>query len=112
MAFTAGIKIDAYEILSLLGAGGMGEVYRARDSVLKRDVAIKVLPSFVSSQVFGCPILRAFCERWDTTALPPRPFPRTFCYPTLRKKREGWGTRSPVTRAGSFGPGPDKRPSV
>jgi len=70
MAFTAGIKIDAYEILSLLGAGGMGEVYRARDSVLKRDVAIKVLPSFVSSQVFGCPILRAFCERWDTTALP------------------------------------------
>jgi serine/threonine protein kinase len=48
MALTAGIKIDAYEIVSLLGAGGMGEVYRARDSVLKRDVAIKVLPSFVS----------------------------------------------------------------
>jgi serine/threonine protein kinase/Tol biopolymer transport system component len=48
MAFTAGTKIDAYEILSLLGAGGMGEVYRARDSGLKRDVAIKVLPSFVS----------------------------------------------------------------
>jgi eukaryotic-like serine/threonine-protein kinase len=48
MAFTAGIKIDAYEILSLLGAGGMGEVYRARDSALKRDVAIKVLPAFVS----------------------------------------------------------------
>ena len=48
MAFTAGMKIDAYEILSLLGAGGMGEVYRARDSALKRDVAIKVLPSFVS----------------------------------------------------------------
>jgi eukaryotic-like serine/threonine-protein kinase len=48
MAFTAGIKIDAYEILSLLGTGGMGEVYRARDSALKRDVAIKVLPAFVS----------------------------------------------------------------
>jgi len=48
MAFTAGMKIDAYEILSLLGAGGMGEVYRARDSALKRDVAIKVLPAFVS----------------------------------------------------------------
>ena len=44
MAFTAGLKIDAYEILSLLGTGGMGEVYRARDSALKRDVAIKVLP--------------------------------------------------------------------
>jgi len=112
MAFTAGIKIDAYEILSLLGAGGMGEVYRARDSVLKRDVAIKVLPSFVSSQVFGCPILSRFLRKVGYHCSAPRPFPRTFCYPTLRKKREGWGTRSSVTRAGSFGPGPDKRPSV
>ena len=48
MALTAGTNLDSYEILGLLGAGGMGEVYRARDSVLKREVAIKVLPSFVS----------------------------------------------------------------
>jgi serine/threonine protein kinase/Tol biopolymer transport system component len=48
MPLTAGTKLDGYEILGLLGAGGMGEVYRARDSVLKRDVAIKVLPAFVS----------------------------------------------------------------
>ena len=48
MPLAAGTKLDSYEILSLLGAGGMGEVYRARDSVLKREVAIKVLPSFVS----------------------------------------------------------------
>jgi len=41
----AGTKIDEFEIISLLGAGGMGEVYRARDTQLRRDVAIKVLPS-------------------------------------------------------------------
>src|SRR5262245_13932561 len=45
MPLAAGSRVGPYEILSLLGTGGMGEVYRARDPRLCRDVAIKVLPS-------------------------------------------------------------------
>jgi Tol biopolymer transport system component len=41
---TPGTRLDAYEVLALIGAGGMGEVYRARDTKLNRDVALKVLP--------------------------------------------------------------------
>jgi eukaryotic-like serine/threonine-protein kinase len=44
MAVTPGSRIGPYDIIGTLGAGGMGEVYRARDAWLQRDVAIKVLP--------------------------------------------------------------------
>jgi serine/threonine protein kinase len=44
MMLVAGSKLGPYEILSAIGAGGMGEVYRAHDGRLNRDVAIKVLP--------------------------------------------------------------------
>lgn len=45
MPLTPGMKIGAYEIRGTIGAGGMGEVYRARDTTLGRDVALKILPA-------------------------------------------------------------------
>src|SRR5690349_6338275 len=48
MPIAAGTRLGPYEIIGALGAGGMGEVYRARDSRLGRDVAIKVLPAHMA----------------------------------------------------------------
>jgi serine/threonine protein kinase len=49
MAFSRGSRLGPYEIVSPLGAGGMGEVYRARDTRLGRSVAVKVLPPAFSA---------------------------------------------------------------
>src|SRR3954447_14752440 len=49
MPLSAGTRVGPYEVVSLLGAGGMGEVYRARDTKLNRDVAIKVLPELFAA---------------------------------------------------------------
>jgi serine/threonine protein kinase/Tol biopolymer transport system component len=59
MALTAGTRLGPYEIVAPLGAGGMGEVYRARDTRLGREVAVKVLPANLSSN----PSLRQRLER-------------------------------------------------
>lgn len=49
MPLAPGTRLGCYEVLSPLGAGGMGEVYRAHDTKLKRQVAIKILPPSVSA---------------------------------------------------------------
>ena len=49
MALTAGTRLGPYEVTAQIGVGGMGEVYRATDTKLKRDVAVKVLPATLAA---------------------------------------------------------------
>src|ERR1700745_1176934 len=51
MTIAAGSRLGPYEVISPLGAGGMGEVYKARDTRLGRDVAIKVLPERLAASI-------------------------------------------------------------
>ena len=73
MPLSAGMRLGAYEIVSALGAGGMGEVYRARDAKLNRDVALKVLPELFACDPdpanappnprgIGCPLTSETCD--------------------------------------------------
>ena len=66
MPLMVGSRLGAYEILSAIGAGGMGEVYKARDTKLDRDVAIKILPE----------IFAVDPERLPASSVKPRRSPR------------------------------------
>jgi eukaryotic-like serine/threonine-protein kinase len=67
MPLTAGAHLGPYEILTAIGAGGMGEVYRARDTKLQRDVALKILPDSFA----GDPDRLGRFERGARCARPP-----------------------------------------
>jgi hypothetical protein len=64
MPLAAGARLGAYEIIAPLGAGGMGEVYRARDDRLKRDIAIKVLRTAWPRRSTGSPASNAKPRSW------------------------------------------------
>ena len=59
MPLSATTKLGPYEIIAPIGAGGMGEVYRAKDTKLEREVAIKVLPPAVAQDPERLPALSA-----------------------------------------------------
>ena len=54
MALEPGTTLGVYEVLSAIGAGGMGEVYKARDTKLDRDVALKALSDVFADRRFRC----------------------------------------------------------
>ena len=70
MPLSPGTRLGPYEVLGPLGAGGMGEVYRAKDTRLDRSVAIKVLPSHLPSPSSSTGRRRPGSEAWYTVLRP------------------------------------------
>ena len=64
MSLAPGSRLGPYEVVAGIGAGGMGEVYRARDTKLGRDVALKVLPAEVARILTASPGSSARPGRW------------------------------------------------
>ena len=84
MALSAGTRLGSYEVLSALGAGGMGEVYRARDTKLNRDVAIEVLQLEVANDPDR---LARFSREAQVTSSAQSTQRRTWAHPWLLKFR-------------------------
>ena len=81
MSLNPGARLGPYEVVSLLGAGGMGEVYRARDVNLGREVALKVLPD-----AFAFDPERLARFRREAQLLRPVVHPRRGLRPALRPR--------------------------
>ena len=64
MTLAAGTRLGPYEVAGSLGAGGMGEVFRARDTRLNRDVAIKVLPAAFAQDAERVARFRREAQGW------------------------------------------------
>jgi eukaryotic-like serine/threonine-protein kinase len=64
MPLTAGARLGSYEIQSVIGAGGMGDVYRALDTKLGRPVALKTIPDSLRTTPSGLRVSSAKRERW------------------------------------------------
>ena len=96
MSVAVGARLCSYEILSLIGQGGMGEVYRARDSRLNREVAIKVLPADVAADHDR--LARFESIRGDLTLSQPRQlFEQGHVFQTISIANESRETQSHVT---------------
>jgi serine/threonine protein kinase len=89
MRFAAGARLGPFEILSSLGAGGMGEVYRARDTRLDRTVALKLLPSELRA-----PGRRVAQFRQEARAI------ARITHPTISSRWLRAMCRQPITRIG------------
>ena len=70
MSLAAGARLGPYEILAIIGAGGMGEVYKARDTRLDRIVAIKVLPERLASDPQALARFEREAKAWRPSRIP------------------------------------------
>ena len=70
MSLTAGARLGPYEVVAAIGAGGIGEVYRARDTRLGRDVAIKVLPPAFSADAERRARFEREAQTWPRSPIP------------------------------------------
>ena len=91
MSLNSGTKIGPYEVTGLIGQGGMGEVYQARDTKLDRDVALKVLPEAFTSEP---------SHQWHATRLAASRPSRVPCHATPLCNRGGVAFRGGIPPGG------------